>query len=462
LKNKQEAFRQMNILSWQLSDKIERHLILDESGNLGENGRYFVIACLETRDRPALHRSMKNKIEQIKNLFPFLAHKHEIKARKLLVFPTLKEDVLAAITALDVNISYIVVDKSSAGEALAGDKNALYAYLVWRLLNRVIEQRRAGEKINVICDNRSGSAVIGSQIDYAARKNDLDFIIEFKDSSAADAYIVQAADYVANAIYTYYESGYDRFLKCIRHKVGVVEKFPCQKRASQDTNDIHVFADESGEFSIDAKRSPFFLLTLVFHDPADDMEANYISLSEALNRKGYEDIPVHAGPLIYRYDEFRKFSKKERKEIFDIFFAFLCASPIKCHTVTIETKSIEAKSDFKAQITQQLSAFLDENMAAFFPYERLILHYDSFGKGSYGQTVATAFKSVFGKVKTKIVSPADSRLFQAADMLCSLEFLALKMERNMLTKRDVEFFSSASNLDETYLSVVRTKRFGAS
>jgi hypothetical protein len=174
-------------------------------------------------------------MEQLKSRFPFLAHNCEIKASSLKAFPSLKEDVLATIVEQSVSISYIVADQSRVEEALFNDKRALYDYLAVRLLDRVITQECQGEKINITCDSmppgnaencgNSFANYITIHFNLECRY-DLDLSIMFKDSSNEDAYAVQAADYVANAIYQHYVAGNDRFMKCIEHRLGIVEAFP--------------------------------------------------------------------------------------------------------------------------------------------------------------------------------------------------------------------------------------------
>lgn len=60
----------------------KRYLIFDESGNLGSSGRYFVIACIDTYNRKALHNIMHRKLGIAKKMFKELAnlHSNEIKA----------------------------------------------------------------------------------------------------------------------------------------------------------------------------------------------------------------------------------------------------------------------------------------------------------------------------------------------------------------------------------------------
>ena len=54
----------------------------------------------------------------------------------------------------------------------------------------------------------------------------LDLNVAYLDSDAGDAYVVQAADYVANAVYTYYEFNNALYHDILRSKLYKVEKFP--------------------------------------------------------------------------------------------------------------------------------------------------------------------------------------------------------------------------------------------
>jgi hypothetical protein len=227
--------------------KSDRSLMFDESGDLGGRGRYFVLACVETREWWWLHNAMKDKLAQIKGIFPFFANRHEVKASVLYAFPTIKEEVLATIAEQNVRISYIVADKSRMDEALFKNKDALYCYLMGALLDRVITPNCKGERIKIICDTLPGNAddtlkhiknhlAIHFNIE---RQYNLSLDIEFRDSSSEGAYTVQAADYVANAIYLRYAAGKDRFYNQIAHKIFAAETFPSAGAAYQSGNGFY-------------------------------------------------------------------------------------------------------------------------------------------------------------------------------------------------------------------------------
>ena len=56
------------------------------------------------------------------------------------------------------------------------------------------------------------------------------------------------------------------------------------------------------------------------------------------------------------------------------------------------------------------------------------------------------------------VAPSEYRLFQAADLYCTLELLRGKDEDNALTKSDLYFFESARKLRQQYLKKISKQR----
>ena len=208
----------------------QKCIIFDESGNLGSSGRYFVIACIETNNYRALHNIMHRKLGIAKAKFPALSvlHTHEIKAKE--AYPCVRHHILECIASKELSVSYIVADLNHVKSTLLIEKNIFYNYLMRILLDQLITSADNGKVINIICDNKStkvGSA--NSLEEYLKlhfvydRGYDITLRVEYLDSNASFAYPVQAADYVANALYAKYEYGEDLYYSVISSKV----KKPC-------------------------------------------------------------------------------------------------------------------------------------------------------------------------------------------------------------------------------------------
>lgn len=211
----------------------ERCLIFDESGNLGSSGRYFVIACIDTNDFKALHNVMKRKLGIAKRQFQELAclHSHEIKAKD--AYPSIKYHILEVIASKDLTISYIVADLKYVKPKLLEEKNIFYNYLMKVLISSLISEKDNGTKINIICDNHTTKIASGNSFEeyiklylLYEKQYDLDLNIVYMDSDDRNAYPVQAADYVANALYGWYEYGDKLYYNRFKSKIHNALKFP--------------------------------------------------------------------------------------------------------------------------------------------------------------------------------------------------------------------------------------------
>ena len=59
----------------------------------------------------------------------------------------------------------------------------------------------------------------------------------------------------------------------------------------------------------------------------------------------------------------------------------------------------------------------------------------------------------------KRVLPKDYRLFQAADLACTLKLTELKMMNHSLSKSEIHFFQDERTIKKNYLKVLRAKSF---
>jgi hypothetical protein len=65
-------------------------------------------------------------------------------------------------------------------------------------------------------------------------------------------------------------------------------------------SELSVFIDESGDFGAYEPHSPYYVVTLVFHDQSVDISQSLSEMQSRMRQKGIPDYTVHAGPLIRR------------------------------------------------------------------------------------------------------------------------------------------------------------------
>ena len=81
--------------------------------------------------------------------------------------------------------------------------------------------------------------------------------------------------------------------------------------------ELSIFIDESGDFGPFEKHSPFYVLSLVFHDQSDDITGHLEKIHAGLGRRGLPaDHAMHAGPLVRREQEYRWMELADRRAIF--------------------------------------------------------------------------------------------------------------------------------------------------
>ena len=66
-------------------------------------------------------------------------------------------------------------------------------------------------------------------------------------------------------------------------------------------------------------------------------------------------------------------------------------------------------------------------------YDRIVVYYD-YGQRELAKILITAFNTALNNVEIKKVIPANYKLFQVADMICTIELLAEKATRKIRTK----------------------------
>lgn len=182
-------------------------LYVDESGNLGKKGRYFVIACLAPKNSKRIKNIIKKVFAKIINSTTNLSDvPDEIKGT--LLSPEYKQEILTKLSQRkDFFCSYIVADLNHVKQELLQDKNILYNYLTQFLFKKLIYE--AHEDIQIILDNHTTKVgSVHSLKDYIRTeayakwgvKNNITF--EHKDSK--DCKLLQCIDVMANVIYGRY------------------------------------------------------------------------------------------------------------------------------------------------------------------------------------------------------------------------------------------------------------------
>lgn len=109
-------------------------------------------------------------------------------------------------------------------------------------------------------------------------------------------------------------------------------------------------------------------------------------------------------------------------------------------------------------LTKQLSAFIRDEFKFFLMYDQIIVYYDN-GQVELNRILASVFTALLPNVEFRKVLPADYRLFQVTDLVCTLELVKLKYQQHVLSCSEEMFFGSMKDLKKNYLKPLEKKLY---
>ena len=71
--------------------------------------------------------------------------------------------------------------------------------------------------------------------------------------------------------------------------------------------------------------------------------------------------------------------------------------------------------------------------------------------------LTSVFNTLYTHVEFRKVKPIDYKLFQIADLICTMELLAEKAETNSFSHSELEFFGNIRAFKKNYLKYIKKK-----
>jgi len=220
---------------------------------------------------------------------------------------------------------------------------------------------------------------------------------------------------------------------------------------------MSVFVDESGDFGPYDHHAPYYLVTLIFHNQSVDIADGIQRLDASVRDFNTQGHAIHTGPLIRREGDYINRKINERRQIFNRLFNFARTTDFTYKTLVVEKKQLADSMDLHAKLSKQLSQFLFEHIDDFSRQSQIIVYYDN-GQVELTKILVSVFNVIFNGVEFRKILPSDYKLAQVADLICTLELLALKSESKLLSKSEIAFFETPKHLKKSYIRAIQKKR----
>lgn len=222
--------------------------------------------------------------------------------------------------------------------------------------------------------------------------------------------------------------------------------------------ELSVFIDESGDFGEYDVHSPYYIITMVFHDQNEDIQPAISKLNAELSFLRLESLCIHTGPIIRKEEIFVNMSVEERRRIFNKMVAFIRQVNIRYKCFYIEKKHIADVVEASGKLSKQISRFIHHHYEDFLCFDSVKIYYDN-GQIEVSKILSSVFNALLPNPVFRKVMPSEYKLFQAADLLCTLELVKLKLENNMFSKSEEVFFGNIRDLKKNYLKPLSKKEW---
>lgn len=222
--------------------------------------------------------------------------------------------------------------------------------------------------------------------------------------------------------------------------------------------ELSIFVDESGDFGPYSKHSPYYIISMILHDQSVDISEQIKKLDNELSEMGYRNHVVHTEPLIRREEDYSNLYPNERRTIFTKLFYFVSKCDIKYKSFIFNKKDYQDIFKLEAKMARDISFFIRENLKYFLDFDKVILYYDN-GQHELSRILNTVLATELADYDVRKVLPMEYKLFQAADLICTLELLKIKTEKNELSKSEQLIFHSKRELKKDFFKGLAKKEF---
>ena len=222
--------------------------------------------------------------------------------------------------------------------------------------------------------------------------------------------------------------------------------------------ELSVFIDESGDFGEFASHSPYYIITMVFHDQSSDLQPHIDKLNKDLAFLNLDNLCIHTGPIIRREEIYLNMEIADRRRIFNKMVAFIRQTDIRYKCFFIEKKHITDVVDATGRLSKQISQFIRDHYEEFLLFDDVKIYYDN-GQVEVSKILSSVFNALLPHPIFRKVMPSDYKLFQAADLLCTIFLINLKLDNNMLSKSEKTFFGNIRDLKKNYIKQLKKKEW---
>ncbi|MCR4735550.1 MAG: DUF3800 domain-containing protein [Treponema sp.] len=221
---------------------------------------------------------------------------------------------------------------------------------------------------------------------------------------------------------------------------------------------LSIFVDESGDFGPYSTHCPYYVVTMVFHNQEKNISSQIEKLNSGLNQMNLREHTIHTNPLVRREENYEYIEQPKRRKIFQMLFTFALSCDIRYKTFIFSKKDFRNEFDLEGRMAKEIMFFVNEHLDSFQDFSNIILYYDN-GQHQLNKILNAVFSIVFSQYELRIVNPSDYKLFQVADLICTLELINKRFETSEMTNSEKIMFHTKRDFKKDFYKGLRKKTF---
>ena len=222
---------------------------------------------------------------------------------------------------------------------------------------------------------------------------------------------------------------------------------------------LSIFVDESGILTESAVCSRFYVLTLLCHDQSLAVQSLAGALDNDMAAIGIANLCFHASPVIHANDQFEFMTWDLRRKIFSRMLGFARRADFRYHCIVIDKRYVNTPEQVVSRLHKQIAAFMSTRQKMFAGFDSVKIYYDC------GQKPITnlihEFFAAWEAVPVEFaqaVEPRKYKLFQVADLVCTLKLLETKLDLGLpFSKSETRFFGGLRVFKRNILKYIKRK-----
>lgn len=203
---------------------------------------------------------------------------------------------------------------------------------------------------------------------------------------------------------------------------------------------LNIFIDESGDFGFVDGSSELYGVSFTIHESDNSIVNDLEYLNNRLKNANYDGM-IHLADLVARRGDYAHFDLEQRKNIFWSIFYFSKRVQVKVHTIIVDKRFKNNKTQLNRELAIEISKFFDSISNYMNEFEKVVVYYDN-GQEALGAIIDTLVITKSNIEHRIEFNHKEKRLFQVSDMLTFIDKIVYKHQNNMpMTKAEQYFFS---------------------